>query len=57
MVVNFCVLVVVKWLLVVIFGVLALVMDARDVMVTSPPELTHLGGKGGGGEHPNTHIC
>ena len=41
---------------VVIFGVLALVMDARDVMVTSPPELTHLGGKGGD-EHPNTQIC
>ena len=41
---------------VVIFEVLALVMDARDVMVTSPPELTHFGGKGGGGEHPNTQI-
>ena len=40
----------------VIWGVFALVMDIREVMLTSPPELAHcapppalLGGDGGGG--------
>ena len=43
MVVNW--VVVVLWLvvvvLVVIVGVLALVVDSREVMMTSPPELAH----------------
>ena len=34
------------------WGVLALVMDFREVMVTSPPELAHCGGEGGAGHVP-----
>ena len=44
-VVNFVVVVLVQWLVVVVvvvmMGVLALVMDFREVMMTSPPELAH----------------
>ena len=32
----------------VIWGVFALVMDFGEVMLTSPPELAHCGGGGGG---------
>ena len=42
MVVNFVVVVVVQWLVVVVVvvmvGVLVLVVDLREVMMTSPPE-------------------
>ena len=50
MVVNFVVLLVVQWLVVVVVvvmvGLLALVVDFREVMMTSPPELAHCGGGG-----------
>ena len=42
---TFEVVVVVRWLVMVVFvvimGVLALVVDIREVMMTSPPELVH----------------
>ena len=45
MVVSFVVMVVVKWSVVVVFeeivGVVALVVDFRGVMMTSPPKLAH----------------
>ena len=49
MVVNFVVVVVVHVLVVVLFvvfvGLLALVVDFSEVILTSPPELIHCGGE------------
>ena len=56
MVVIFVVVVVVQWLVVVVVvvmvGVLALVVDFREVMMTSPPELAHCAPP----KHTHTHT-
>ena len=51
---NFVVAVLVQWLVVVVFvvivGVLALVVDFREVTMTSPPEMAHCA-------PPSTPFC